>query len=126
MNDGAAWVAPFAVANATWGVTAGLVPPTAGCIWQPPQLPRFIVGPRPSLTSSSSWNSSRPAWKNASSALVSPEMGAPAPGAPPRTSGSRAAGDESTADGISEQGQNHPTTTSAKSSGMTKFFIVDP
>jgi len=41
------------------------------------QLPRFIVGPRPSATSSSSTKSSLQALKNASSVLVSPAMGEP-------------------------------------------------
>src|SRR6266516_2238140 len=62
MNDGTVLLAPSALANATWGFTGGLDPPSAGCRWQPPQLPRFIVGPRPSPASSSSANSSVPRW----------------------------------------------------------------
>src|SRR6266571_3740199 len=125
MNDGTVLVAPFALANATWGFAAGLVPPTAGCRWQPPQLPRFIVGPRPSLASSSSANSSVPALKNASSVLVSPAMGAPAPAAPPRTPGSRAAEDESSGSGISSGKRKKPATARTKSRAMA-FFMDTP
>lgn len=39
--------------NATCGFpVGGLVPPTAGLMWQPEQLLRFMVGPRPSVTPS--------------------------------------------------------------------------
>src|SRR4029450_4332697 len=111
---------PFFLAKAIGGFPGGLVPPSAGWRWQPPQLPRFIVGPRPSATSSSSANSSLPALKNASSVLVSPAMGAPAPAAPPRTPGSRAADDGSPEDGVSrletEQPTKKPTIASVDSS----------
>src|SRR5437899_5582140 len=126
MNEGTVLVAPFRVANATWGFTGGLVPPSAGCKWQPPQLPRFIVGPRPSATSSSSTNSSVPALKKTSSVLVSPARGAPAPAAPPRTPGSRAVDDESTGGGISAQEKKKPTTASVRSKGTTIVFIAIP
>src|SRR5216684_2136545 len=126
INDGTVLVAPFTAANATWGFTAGLVPPTAGCKWQPPQLPRFIVGPRPSATVSSSSKSSLPALKNASSVLVSPAMGAPAPAAPPRTPGSLAAEDESSEDGISSRKRKKAMTTSTKISAITAFLIATP
>src|SRR5216684_7122443 len=126
INDGTVLVAPFTVANATWGFTAGLVPPTAGCKWQPPQLPRFIVGPRPSATVSFSSKSSLPALKNASSVLVSPAMGAPAPAAPPRTPGSLAAEDESSEDGISSRKRKKAMTTSTKISVITAFLIATP
>src|SRR5437867_10775434 len=109
MNDGTVLVAPSASANATWGFTGGLDPPSAGCRWQPPQLPRFIVGPRPSPDSSSSANSSVPSLKNSSSVLVSPAMGAPAPAAPPRTPGSRAAEDGSAEEGVSTLETEQPT-----------------
>src|SRR4029077_19029862 len=126
MNDGTELAAPFRVANATWGFTGVLVPPTAGCKWQPAQLPRFIVGPRPSATSSSSTNSSLPALKKASSVLVSPARGAPAPAAPLRSPGSRAADDEATGGGISAQEKKKPPTASVKSNGTTIFFIATP
>src|SRR5438034_7916951 len=126
MNDRTELAAPFRVANATWGFTGGLVPPTAGCKWQPAQLPRFIVGPRPSATSSSSTNSSVPALKKTSSVLVSPARGAPAPAAPPRTPGSRAVDDESTGGGISAQEKKKPTTASVRSKGTTIVFIATP
>src|SRR5947208_3361893 len=125
MNDGTVLVAPSALANSTWGFTGGLDPPSAGCRWQPPQLPRFIVGPRPSPDSSSSANSSVPALKNASSVLLSPAMGAPAPAAPPRTPGSRAAEDESSGDGNSSRKRKKPTTASI-SSATTSFFMATP
>src|SRR5262245_19468841 len=44
---GTTFVAPSLVAIATWGLTAGLEPPTAGCIWHPAQLSRLNRGPRP-------------------------------------------------------------------------------
>ena len=49
------------VANATCGLTAGLVPPLKGCAWQPTQLSRFMRGPMPSVISSASSKSSFPA-----------------------------------------------------------------
>ncbi len=125
MNEGTALVAPSSVANATWGFIAGLVPPTAGCKWQPAQLPRFIVGPRPSATPSSSSKSSLPASKDASSVPVSPAMGAPAPAAPTRAPGSRAAEDESSADGISSRKRKNPTTARI-SRATTIFFMAAP
>src|SRR5205809_2719214 len=125
MNDGTVLVAPSALANSTWGFTGGLDPPSAGCRWQPPQLPRFIVGPRPSPASSSSANSSVPALKNANSVLVSPAMGAPAPAAPPRTPGSRAAEDESSGSGISSGKRKKPATARTKSRAMA-FFMDTP
>ena len=58
-NDGTVSPPPF-VANATCGLTAGLVPPLKGCAWQPTQLSRFIRGPMPSVISSASSKSSFP------------------------------------------------------------------
>jgi hypothetical protein len=40
MNGGTVLVAPCAVASATCGLVAGLVPPVAGCEWQATQLDR--------------------------------------------------------------------------------------
>jgi hypothetical protein len=64
-NDSTLSRPPFCVANATCGLTAGLVPPTAGCAWQPPQLSRFIRGPSPSATCSAPSKSALPALKYA-------------------------------------------------------------
>src|SRR5262245_10184150 len=89
-NEGTRLAMPFLVANATCGLTAGLVPPTAGCAWQPPQLSRFIVGPKPSSTSSASLKSSLPATKAAICAGVNPANGAPEAAVPVLGPGSRA------------------------------------
>ena len=89
MKEGTASVPPNLLAKSTWGFTAGLVPPIAGCAWQPPQPSRFILGPKPSGTSSSSSKSSCPRLKNSVSRAVNPAMGCPAPGGSPRTPGSR-------------------------------------
>src|SRR5207249_2567209 len=80
------------------GFTDGLVPPTAGCAWQPAQLSRLNLGPRPGSVSSPSivppWTdctslkASRPASKNSPSKLLRPSIGLPAPGGSPRTPGS--------------------------------------
>ena len=58
MNEGILFLAPKAVAMATWGLTAGDEPPPAGWMWQPWQLSRLKRGPRPSPTPSASANSS--------------------------------------------------------------------
>src|SRR5689334_12714168 len=92
MNDGIVFLPPLLLANATCGLTAGLVPPVAGCAWQPPQLSRFMRGPNPSAGVSASLKSSLPALKSASSERLRFASGAPAPG-PARTPGSRACGD---------------------------------
>src|SRR5262245_37264556 len=123
MNDGMALVAPALLANAIWGFTGGLVPPTAGCRWQPPQLSRFIVGPRPSGTVSSSTKSSLPASKNAISFCVSPAIAPPAPAAPSRTPGSLAGGDGSTG---TEQATTRPATASAVTNSVPNVFIATP
>jgi hypothetical protein len=90
MNDGNLLVAPFLLANATCGFTGGLVPPTLGCAWQPPQLSRFIVGPRPSSGSSASLKSVLPAMNAAVCGGVKLGSGAPASLAPARGPGSLA------------------------------------
>src|SRR5262245_35674041 len=122
-NDGMALVAPALFANAIWGFTGGLVPPTAGCRWQPPQLSRFIIGPRPSRTVSSSTKSSLPASKNASSLFISPAIAPPAPAAPPRTPGSLAGGDGSTG---TEQATTRPATANAVTNSAPNVFITTP
>ena len=90
MNGGTLFVMPCLLANATCGFTAGLVPPIDGCEWQPPQLSRFIVGPRPSSTSSASSKSSLPALNAASCGGVRLRSGRPALSLPARGPGSRA------------------------------------
>ena len=77
-NDGSLLVAWLSFANATCGFTLGLVPPIAGCEWQPPQLSRFIVGPRPPATSSTSLKSSLLTSKAASWVGVKPDNALPA------------------------------------------------
>ena len=60
MKDGSVFVAWLSrvLKNATCGFpVGGLVPPTAGLMWQPEQLLRFMVGPRPSVTPSTWVNS---------------------------------------------------------------------
>jgi hypothetical protein len=52
--------APNAVAISTFGLTAGLVPPAAGCEWHPTQLSRLKRGPSPLPTPSASENASSP------------------------------------------------------------------
>src|SRR5262245_13639337 len=91
IKAGTVSVPPSLLANATWGLTDGLDPPAAGWIWQPPQLSRFILGPRPSGTSSGALKSSLPWLKNASWFAVNPDSGLPEAAAPPRTPGSWAA-----------------------------------
>src|SRR5882672_2711831 len=86
-NDGAVSVPPSRPAKAICGFTAGAVPPTAGCAWQPPQLSRFILGPSPSGTSSAVTNSVLPVLKYSNWPAVRPGSGSPAL-APPRTPGS--------------------------------------
>src|SRR6267154_6284253 len=124
-NEGTLLVAPFAAANATCGFSAGLVPPTAGCKWQPAQLSRFIAGPRPSATFSTSSKSSLPALNDASSVRVRPTIGAPAPAVPPRIPGSRAAEDESSGSGNSSRKTTNPMAASI-SSATTTFFMAAP
>ena len=75
-------------ANATCGLIAGLVPPIAGCEWQPPQLSRFMRGPSPSSTSSASSKSSLPARKYSFSLLSQAGERPAGSGGPPRTPGS--------------------------------------
>src|SRR6267378_5400756 len=106
MNDGTRSLPPSLLANATWGLGTlpnggvpncwfGLLPPSAGWIWQPPQLSRFILGPRPFPTGSTSANSPAPAVKNAAWFVVKSRKALPAPASPPRTPGSRAAQESS-------------------------------
>src|SRR5712691_230773 len=47
-------------ARVDWGLVAGLDPPSAGWIWQPPQESRLKRGPSPSSTASTSENCSFP------------------------------------------------------------------
>src|SRR5580704_9447769 len=47
MNAGTVLVAPYNVATAICGLTAGLLPPREGCAWHPAQLLRLKRGPRP-------------------------------------------------------------------------------
>src|SRR5262249_25178602 len=118
-------VAFILVANATCGFTTGLVPPTAGCAWHPAQLSRFIIGPSPSATFSTSLKSSLPALNITSSGAVNPVRALPAPAAPPRPPGSLAAegpGGMSGSVGIKE----HPTSASVRDSGSTNFFMATP
>ena len=88
MNGGSESLPPSLLVNAACGLSAGLDPPTSGCRWHPPQLSRFIRGPRPSATSSAALNSSFAELKYSFSAFVSPGNGCPAPGGPPRGPGS--------------------------------------
>src|SRR5258705_3906821 len=87
-NDGTTFLAPCAVATATWGLVAGLEPPTAGCEWQPVHPSRLNRGPKPSATPSTSWNTSLAASKKARSTSLRPASASPAPASPPRTPGS--------------------------------------
>src|SRR5215467_3996986 len=82
-NAGTISVPPSRLANATCGFVAGELPPTAGAAWQPPQLSRFILGPRPSGTSSAVLKAVWPALKNAVCPALRPGSGLPAPAAPP-------------------------------------------
>src|SRR6202040_3771250 len=57
-------------------MSGGLLPPLDGCPWQPRQLVRFMVGPRPSsLTVSTFANSSAPAQNSFVSFSVNPGIG---------------------------------------------------
>ena len=88
-NAGSTLRAPNAVAISTCGLTAGLVPPAAGCEWHPTQLSRLKRGPSPLPMPSASENASSPLAKNACCVAVRPASIAPAPAAPRRTPGSR-------------------------------------
>src|SRR3989454_9849298 len=122
MNGGMRLVAPFALANATWGLVNGLVPPVAGCAWQPAQLSRFIVGPRPSSVPSASSNSVLPRSKNASSAAVSPASGSPASGVPKRTPGSLATG--SSEDAVSTWNRKETAAAAASTNGSANLVFT--
>src|SRR2546422_69672 len=124
MNGGIRLVAPFALANATWGLVNGLVPPVAGCAWQPAQLSRFIVGPRPSSVPSASSNSVLPASKNASSAAVRPAIGSPASGVPKRTPGSLATG--SSEDAVSTWNRKETAAAQASTNGSANLVFTGP
>src|ERR1700730_1927515 len=89
MKEGTVFQGAIVAARASWGLTAGLVPPRAGWMWQPPQESRLNRGPSPSATASTCENCGTP-WllKKSSSPAVRPPIGAPAPGAPPRGPGS--------------------------------------
>src|ERR1700730_18684686 len=89
MKEGTVFQGAIVAARASWGLTAGLVPPRAGWMWQPPQESRLNRGPSPSATASTCENCGTPwLWKKSSSPAVRPPIGAPAPGAPPRGPGS--------------------------------------
>src|SRR6266849_4442412 len=98
-------------------------------MWHPPQLSRFILGPRPSGTFSTSAKSTAPAVKNAAWVVLNPASCPPAPAAPPRTPGSSALKvqlppphcDEA----ISIWKKNRHATAAANDSGTTSLrFIV--
>jgi hypothetical protein len=88
MKGGTALVAPRLAAKATCGLRAPLVPPTAGWLWQPTQLSRFIAGPSPALTVNSRWKAALPSSKATNWSWFSPASGSPAPGTPTRGPGS--------------------------------------
>ena len=77
----------------------GLVPPSAGFLWQPTQLFMLKLGPRPTPSSpgmvpETELTSLKFPWaevKAASCVTFRPGSGPPAPGAPPRTPGSTCA-----------------------------------
>src|SRR5581483_9842335 len=54
MKGGIWFRAPFLVATAICGFTAGLVPPTVGRAWHEAQLSELNRGPRPAATFSTS------------------------------------------------------------------------
>src|SRR6266481_1180653 len=89
MKEGTVFPGAIAEARASCGLLAGLLPPNAGWMWQPPQESRLKRGPSPSATPSTCKNCCTP-WllKKSSSPGVSPPIGVPAPGAPPRGPGS--------------------------------------
>src|SRR6266542_2305918 len=100
MNHGTLLAPPASVASATCGLSAGEVPPVAGCAWHELQLFPLNLGPRPGsvsgtnfspITDCSSLNSSNPAPKNFDSRGVMPGSAPPAPDGPGRTPGSVAA-----------------------------------
>src|SRR6267143_2191921 len=122
MNGGMRLVAPFEFANATWGLANGLVPPVAGCAWQPAQLSRFIVGPRPSSMLSTCSNSSLPTWKNASSAALRPAIGSPASEVPKRTPGSLAIG--SSEDAVSTWKRKETAAAEASTNGSANLVFT--
>src|SRR5262245_33673376 len=90
MKDGTTLLAPKAFASGTWGLSLGLLPPTAGWMWQPAQLSRLKRGPRPSATVSDSAKSALPASKSAVCVVLSPLTDLPAPASSFRTPGSLA------------------------------------
>src|SRR6266404_1193084 len=122
MNGGMRLVAPLAFANATWGLANGLVPPVAGCAWQPAQASRFILGPRPSSMLSTCSNSSLPTWKTASSAALRPATGLPASAVPKRTPGSLATG--SSEDAVLTSKRNEPAAAAASKNGSANLVFT--
>src|SRR5215831_5288716 len=72
----------------TCGFGDGLLPPTAGCRWQPEHWSRLNRGPKPAATSSTSWKTSLASVKKFFSSVLRSSIMPPAPGAPPRTPGS--------------------------------------
>src|SRR6267378_3471145 len=101
-------------------------------MWHPPQLSRFILGPRPSPTFSSSAKSTAPAVKNAAWVPLNPSSCPPAPAAPPRTPGSLALNVDPPPphcdEAISIWKKNRHATAAAKVSGTTRlrFIVVSP
>src|SRR6266403_2328297 len=89
IKEGTVFPGATVEALASWGLMAGLVPPRAGWMWQPPQESRLKRGPSPSATASTCENCGIP-WllKKSNSPGVRPPIAAPAPGAPPRGPGS--------------------------------------
>src|SRR5882762_4082612 len=89
MKEGTVFPGATVEALASWGLMAGLVPPRAGWMWQPPQESRLKRGPSPSATASTCENCGIP-WllKKSSSPGVRPPIAVPPPAAPPRGPGS--------------------------------------
>src|SRR5882672_552059 len=127
MNEGTLSVPPSFAANATCGFTNGLVPPSAGCMWHPPQLSRFILGPRPSSTSSAEAKSVAPEAKNRAWFGLNPASCPPASELPPRTPGSLALKVDPPPphceEAISIWKKNKAATDPAKDSGTTTCFL---
>src|SRR5205085_5884245 len=126
-KNGGVLCAPAAVAMATSGLIAGLVPPVAGCAWHPPHESRLKRAPSPSGTVSCSSKSAFPSLKNSSWPAVRPASGAPAPAAPPRTPGSWAGGG-SCADSVAVWMLTTHMNANSTGADMNRDFfqIIDP
>src|SRR5271169_4724590 len=116
MNGGITFVAPSTFATAICGLTAGLLPPTAGAAWQLAQLLLLYLGPRltPASivpdTESTSLKRAAAAVQNATSPELSPTSGPPAAGGPPRTPGSYGPLCENAGPTIKKWASNAPAT----------------